>query len=169
LTDSIFTFKPLKDSLVGDKLDQFKMEGEGTLYIIGNGLYVLDDPNEKMVKFRGFKFEKEEDAEKTIKYIAENLKNGKIVRVSVDTPIMIKNIYTLRVLEGDEIKIGTLGEQIKILSPLNAKQRYECVNGVWIGRMFKNGEEAKQYKKELKKKLEEIEPIDLKSVVENYK
>jgi len=169
LTDSIFTFKPLKSSLVGDKLGQFKQEGEGKLYIIGNGLYVLDDPNEKLVKYRGFKFEKEEDAEKTIKFIAENLTKGKIVRVSVETPIMIKNIYTLRVLNTDEVKIGTLGVQEKILSPLNAKQRYVYHNNVWLGNMFKNEKEAKEYKKELRKTLESIEPIDLKTVLESYK
>jgi len=169
LTDSIFTFKPLKSSLVGDKLGQFKVEGEGKLYIIGNGLYVLDDPNEKLVKYRGFKFEKEEDAEKTIKFIAENLTKGKIVRVSVETPIMIKNIYTLRVLNDDEVKIGTLGVQEKILSPLNAKQRYVYHNNVWLGNMFKNEKEAKEYKKELRKTLESIEPIDLKTVLESYK
>jgi len=169
LTDSVFTLKPLKETLVGDKLGQFKLEGEGKLYIIGNGLYVLDDPEEKMVKFRGFKFEKEEDAEKTIKYIAENLKEGRIVRVSIPTSIMIKNIYTLRVLNSDEVKIGTLGEQLKILSPLNAKQRYVFEENVWKGYMFKNGQEAKEYKKQLKKVLDRIEPIDLKTVVENYK
>jgi len=169
LTDSIFTLKPLKSELIGDKLGQFKQEGEGKLYIIGNGLYVLDSPEEKMVKYRGFKFNSEEDAEKTIKFIAENLKEGKIVRVSINTSIMIKNIYTLRVLDSDEVKIGTLGEQLKILSPLNAKQRYQYLNGTWIGNMLTNAEEAKQYKKELKKKLEEIEPIPLKTVLESYK
>jgi len=132
-------------------------------------LYVLDSPEEKMVKYRGFKFNSEEDAEKTIKFIAENLKEGKIVRVSINTSIMIKNIYTLRVLDSDEVKIGTLGEQLKILSPLNAKQRYQYLNGTWIGNMLTNAEEAKQYKKELKKKLEEIEPIPLKTVLESYK
>jgi len=169
LTDSIFTTKPLKQSIVGDSLGQFKLEGEGKLYIIGNGLYVLDDPEEKMVKYRGFKFEKEEDAEKVIKYIAENLTRGKIVRVNVDTPIMIKNIYTLRVLDTDEVKIGILGNQTKVLSPLNAKQRYVYKNNAWIGYMFKDGNEAKGYKKELKKTLDKIEPTDLKTVIENYK
>ncbi len=169
LTDSVFTFKPLKSSLIGDKLGQFKEEGEGKLYIIGNGLYVLDDSEEKLVKYRGFKFESEEDAEKTIKYIAEELSKGRIVRVKIPTSIMIKNIYTLRVLDTDEVKIGTLGVQEKILSPLNAKQRYVYHNGVWIGQMFKNEEEAKEYKKELKKTLDSIEPIDLKTVIESYK
>jgi hypothetical protein len=169
LTDSIFTFKPLKSSLIGDKLGQFKQEGEGKLYIIGNGLYVLDDPNDKMVKYRGFKFDSEEDAEKTIKFIAENLAKGQIVRVQIPTPIMIKNIYTLRVLDTDEVKIGTLATQDKILSPLNAKQRYQYLNGVWIGNMFRNGKEAKEYKKWLNKKLDEIEPLSLKSVIESYK
>jgi len=169
LTDSIFTTKPLKQSIVGDALGQFKLEGEGKLYIIGNGLYVLDDPEEKMVKFRGFKFEKEEDAEKVIKYIAENLTKGQIVRVSVETPIMIKNIYTLRVLDTDEVKIGVLGNQTKVLSPLNAKQKYVYENGTWVGHMFKDGKEAKEYKKELKKTLDKIEPIDLKTVIESYK
>jgi len=168
LTDSIFTVSPLKDSLVGDNLGQFKLEGEGELYIIGNGLYVLDG-SEKMVKYRGFKFEKEEDAEKVIKFIAENLTKGQITRVSITTPIMIKNIYTLRVLNTDEIKIGTLGEQTKVLSPLNAKQRYIFQNGTWIGQMFKNKEEAKQYKKELLKTLDSIEPLNLKTVLQNYK
>jgi hypothetical protein len=169
LTDSVFTFKPLKSSLVGDSLGQFKKEGEGKLYIIGNGLYVLDDSEEKMIKYRGFKFESEKDAEKTIKYIAEELTKGRIVRVKIPTSIMIKNIYTLRVLDADEVKIGTLGVQEKILSPLNAKQRYVYHNGVWIGQMFKNEEEAKEYKKELKKTLDSIEPIDLKTVIESYK
>jgi hypothetical protein len=169
LTDSVFTLKPLKSSLIGDKLGQFKEEGVGKLYIIGNGLYVLDDSEEKMIKYRGFKFESENDAEKTIKYIAEELTKGRIVRVKIPTSIMIKNIYTLRVLEGDEVKIGTLGTQEKVLSPLNAKQRYEYRNGVWIGQMFKNEKETKEYKKELKKMLDSIEPIDLKTVVENYK
>jgi len=169
LTDSVFTFKPLKESLVGDRLGQFKQEGEGKLYIIGNGLYVLDDPEEKMVKYRGFKFPSEEDAEKVIKYIAENLTKGKIVRVSIPTPIMIKNIYTLRVLDSDEVKIGTLGEQIKILSPLNAKQRYVYEGGIWNGYMHKNGKEAKEYEKQFKKSLNSIEPIDLKTVIENFK
>jgi len=169
LTDSIFTFKPLKNSLVGDKLGQFKLEGEGKLYIIGNGLYVLDDPQEKLIKYRGFKFESEDQAEKVIRYIAEELSKGRIVRVKIPTSIMIKNIYTLRVLDTDEVKIGTLGVQEKVLSPLNAKQRYEYLNGVWIGKMLKNENDAKQYKKELKKKLEEIEPIDLKTVLDTYK
>jgi len=169
LTDSVFTTTPLKSSLIGDRLGQFKQEGEGSLYIIGNGLYVLDDPEEKMVKFRGFKFEKEEDAEKVIKFIAEQLVKGQIVRVRIPTPIMIKNIYTLRVMEGDEVKIGTLGTQEKILSPLNAKQRYVYQNGVWEGQMLKDEKEAKEYKKELKKTLDAIEPIDLKTVIESYK
>jgi len=169
LTDSIFTFKPLKTDLIGDKLGQFKLEGEGSLYIIGNGLYVLDDSKEKLVKYRGFKFPSEENAEIIIKSIAENLSKGKIIRVSINTPIMIKNIYTLRVLNSDEIKIGTLGEQTKILSPLNTKQRYEYSNGVWLGKMFKNGEDAKKYKKEFTRKLEEIEPIDLNTIIQNYK
>jgi len=167
LTDSVFTLKPLKASLIGDKLGQFKQEGEGKLYIIGNGLYVLDDPEEKMVKYRGFKFPTEEDAEKTIKYIAENLVKGKIVRVNVETPIMIKNIYTLRVLDTDEVKIGVLGNQTKVLSPLNAKQRYVYKGNVWEGQMLKNEKEAKEYKKQLKKVLDAIEPINLKSVTEN--
>jgi hypothetical protein len=169
LTDSVFTTKPLKTYLVGDKLGQFKQEGEGKLYIIGNGLYVLDDPEEKMIKYRGFKFSSEEEAEKVIKYIAENLTKGQIVRVSVQVPIMIKNIYTLRVLDSDEVKIGTLGDQEKVLSPLNAKQKYVYENGVWRGYMFKNGKEAKEYYKELRKTLNSIEPIDLKTLVDNYK
>jgi len=169
LTDSIFTFKPLKESLVGDKLGQFKLEGEGRLYIIGNGLYVLDDPNEKLVKYRGFKFDSEEEAEKVIRFIAEELSKGRIARVQIPTPIMIKNIYTLRVLDSDEIKIGTLETQEKILSPLNAKQKYVYQNSVWIGQMFKDGKEAKEYKKQLKKKLDEIEPIDLNTILQTYK
>jgi len=169
LTDSIFTTKPLNSYLVGDRLGQFKLEGEGKLYIIGNGLYVLDDPNEKMVKYRGFKFNSEEEAEKVIKYIAENLTKGQIVRVTIPVPIMIKNIYTLRVLDSDEVKVGILGEQTKILSPLNPKQRYVYENGVWKGYMFRDGKEAKEYYKNLKKTLECIEPIDLKTLLESYK
>jgi len=165
LTDSIFSIKPLKSNLVGDKLGQFKQEGEGKLMVIGNGLYVLDDPEEKMVKYRGFRFEKEEHAEKVIRYIAENLAQGKIVRVNVSTPIMIRNIFTMRVVSSDEVKIGVLANEDKVLSPLNPKQKYIYNNGVWIGEMFKNGEDAKAYEKELKKMMKEIKPIPFKEIV----
>jgi len=164
LTDSVFSVKPLNDEIVGDKLGQFKEEGSGRLYIIGNGLYVLDNENEKMIKYRGFKFNSENDAERVIRCIAQNLTKGKVVKVKVNTSIMIKNIYTMRVLEGDEAKIGTIGEQTKILSPLNAKQRYVFKQNKWVGHMFKNDEEAKEYKKEMKKWLNEIEPIDLNAI-----
>jgi hypothetical protein len=166
LTDSLFITKPLKSYLVGDKLGQFKEEGEGKLYVIGNGLYVLDDPSEKMVKYRGFRFEKEEDAEKVIKYIAENLVQGKLVRVEVSTPIMIRNIYTMRVMEGDEVKIGVLANEEKILSPLNPKQRYVYEGSIWNGQMFRDKEDAKIYEKELKRKLEEIKPIPFKEIID---
>jgi len=166
LTDSLFITKPLKSYLVGDKLGQFKEEGEGKLYVIGNGLYVLDDPSEKMVKYRGFRFKKEEDAEKVIKYIAENLVQGNLVRVEVTTPIMIRNIYTMRVMEGDEVKIGVLANEEKILSPLNPKQRYVYEGSIWNGQMFRDKEDAKIYEKELKRKMEEIEPIPFKEIID---
>jgi len=169
LTDSLFITKPLKSNLIGDKLGQFKEEGEGRLYIIGNGLYVLDDPNEKMIKYRGFRFEREEQAEKVIRYIAENLVNGKIVRVNVSTPIMIRNIYTMRVMKGDEVKIGVLADEEKVLTPLNPKQRYVYDGHVWNGEMFKDGIDAKNYEKELKRSLVEIEPVSIKEIEESYK
>jgi hypothetical protein len=167
LTDSVFSVRPLNPEIIGDKLGQFKEEGKGKLFIIGNGLYVLDDDNEKMVKYRGFKFGNEKEAEKVIKYVAIELSKGNLVRIKVNTSIMVKNIYTMRVLQGDEVKIGTIEEQIKILSPLNPKQRYEYSSGKWIGHIFRNEKEAKDYKKDLKKRLNEVKPINLNSILDN--
>ncbi|ALG96804.1 hypothetical protein [Acidianus bottle-shaped virus 3 strain ABV3] len=162
LTDSIITNKELPDELVGDKLGQFKLEGEGKAEVIGNGIYVLNDANEKMVKSRGFKLN-EEIAEKVIDYIANRLSKGEIVRVNVSQKLMFRTIFNLRLNENGIV--GLLNDIQKIISPLNTKQKYHYENGIWVGKMFSNEKEAKEYEKEFNKTLKTINPIDLEVII----
>ncbi len=147
LTDSIAVQKELPTETIGDELGQFKHEGEGDLFIIGNGLYVLEDPHEKMVKTRGFSISPTE-GERIIKTLAEKLADGLYEIEEVLVSVMLKNVSTINVsLEYqflNDVIIGMLGHEIKILRPLNDKRKYYYHNGQWEGVPF---EDLNEYEK----------------------
>lgn len=165
LTDSVISKAPIKSELVGDQLGQLKQEGVGEAIVIGNGQYILNDPQEKMIKLRGFNTN-EEIAEKIIEYIGNYLAKGKIVRVQIPTKVMVRNLHQYKILsekEGD-VFMGMLATQTKVFTPLNTKQRY-TYNGHWFGSMFRDEQEHKEFTKTWKKYIESIEPVDLNSIL----
>ncbi|ALG96753.1 putative DNA polymerase, phage-associated [Acidianus bottle-shaped virus 2 strain ABV2] len=165
LTDSVISKQPIKAELVGDQLGQLKMEGEGPAIVIGNGQYILEDPEEKMVKLRGFNVD-EKLAEKIIEYIGNNLAKGKIIRVQIPTKIMVRNLQQFKVLseKDSNVLMGLLTNQIKSFTPLNTKQRY-IYNSYWYGEMFRDEIDHKEYTKSWRKYIETIEPIDLNTII----
>ncbi|ABP73395.1 hypothetical protein [Acidianus bottle-shaped virus] len=165
LTDSVISKAPIKSELVGDQLGQLKQEGVGEAIVIGNGQYILNDPQEKMIKLRGFNVD-ESIAEKIIEYVGNYLAKGKIVRVQIPTKIMIRNLQQYKILaeKDSNVLMGMLSNQIKIFTPLNTKQRY-TYNVHWFGSMFRDEQEHKEYRKTWEKYIETIEPIDLNSIL----
>ncbi|MCY0881658.1 MAG: hypothetical protein OWS74_06655 [Firmicutes bacterium] len=164
LTDSVITKKPINEELVGDELGKLKLEGEGPAIVIGNGQYILDDEHEKMVKLRGFNVD-DEVSEKVIRFIGSELAHGRIVRVSIPTRIMIRNLNQYKILSQEkDVLIGILSQQDKVISPLNIKQKYSF-SGNWLGQMYKSFDDFDKWKKDWKKKMDQIEPVDLNSIM----
>lgn len=154
LTDSIITSKPLKSEWVGDELGKLKLEGEGKAYIAGNGQYVLEGSEEKLIKFRGFNLPNEV-AEKIIKTAAEYLTQGKIIRIPINTKLMVKNPYTMRDTHSDNL--GLLANQQKIFTPMSPKQHYVFEGDGFYGYMLDRGQWKEEKEKLLKGEVIEIE------------
>lgn len=162
LTDSVITTHQFKEEIIGDKLGQFKLEGHGKVFIIGNGLYVLESDEETMVKYRGFRVE-ESIMKDVIVKLAQQLTKGRIVRVKLTTKEMATSLKTLSV--EDMNKIGLIIDREKIITPYNFKQKFYYKDNMFIGEMFNNAKEMKEYTKTKKKELNKIEPINLETLL----
>lgn len=138
LTDSIITPLKLPKNLLGDELGQFKMEGKGKVYLIGNGQYYLLDDEEPFSKLRGYtpsvKYGNIEQVRRAIiVYLGTMLSRGIKKVVKIEEDLMVKSEQTLH--RKDEEKkplldrlitnIGLLYSFPKYLYPTNAKRVYK--------------------------------------------